>query len=162
MIYHLFWLDAFWGIFPFFQGLTCVILLTLSESTMKQTDVSNWASAWPLMVIENQHMVFVSLVFNPKKFCYIKENNQSTDSVMSAIWAFGGATASNDNFWIYGTFPSLILTELHLIFQIWMGLVGKFPFPPKLGHYCKTQFGVWVKDTSFISLRSQCEEWYKG
>ena len=76
MIYHLFWLDAFWGIFPFFQGLTCVILLTLSESTMKQTDVSNWASAWPLMVIENQHMVFVSLVFNPKKFCYIKENNQ--------------------------------------------------------------------------------------
>ena len=75
MIYHLFWLDVFWGIFPFFHGLTCVILLTLSESTMKQTDVSNWASAWPLMVIENQHMVFVSLVFNPKKFCYIKENN---------------------------------------------------------------------------------------
>ena len=123
----------FEGFFRFFQGLTCVILLTLSESTMKQTDVSNWASAWPLMVIENQHMVFVSLVFNRKKFCYIKENNQSTDSVMSAIWAFGGATASNDNFWIYGTFPSLILTELHLIFQIWMGLVGKFPFAPKIG-----------------------------
>ena len=37
-----------------------------------------------------------------------------------------------------------------------------FLLPPKLGHYCKTQFGVWVKDTSFISLRSQCEEWYKG